>query len=85
MSAFYGPTPDEQEAIKVIHRALEIGVTMLDTSDMYGPFTNEELVGEARASSAPRRQPLDQCTVHLYIPSPAESVTDRHTTAHRPK
>jgi len=47
MSAFYGPTPDEQEALNVIHRALELGVTLLDTSDMYGPFTNEELVGKA--------------------------------------
>ena len=45
MSAFYGPTPGEQEALRVIHRALELGVTLLDTSDMYGPFTNEELVG----------------------------------------
>ena len=46
MSEFYGPA-DEQEAIATIHRALEIGVTLLDTADMYGPFTNEELVGRA--------------------------------------
>lgn len=37
----------EQESISVIHRALELGVTFLDTSDIYGPFTNEELVGKA--------------------------------------
>jgi aryl-alcohol dehydrogenase-like predicted oxidoreductase len=36
----------DQESIATIHRALELGVTMLDTSDIYGPFTNEELVGE---------------------------------------
>jgi aryl-alcohol dehydrogenase-like predicted oxidoreductase len=38
---------DEAESIKTIHRALELGVTLLDTADMYGPFTNEELVGRA--------------------------------------
>jgi aryl-alcohol dehydrogenase-like predicted oxidoreductase len=43
MSEFYGPT-DEQESIATIHRALELGVNFLDTSDMYGPFTNEELI-----------------------------------------
>ncbi len=38
---------DDNESIAVIHRALDIGVTLLDTADMYGPFTNEELVGRA--------------------------------------
>lgn len=38
---------DEAESIKVIHRAIELGVTLIDTSDVYGPFTNEELVGKA--------------------------------------
>lgn len=42
----YG-TPDELESIATIHRALELGVTMLDTADVYGPFTNEQLVGKA--------------------------------------
>jgi aryl-alcohol dehydrogenase-like predicted oxidoreductase len=48
MSDFYGAR-DEAEAIATIHRALELGVTLLDTADMYGPFTNEELVGRAIA------------------------------------
>src|SRR3954463_12016734 len=48
MSEFYG-TGDEQEAIGTIHRALDLGVTFLDTADMYGPFTNEQLVGRAVA------------------------------------
>jgi aryl-alcohol dehydrogenase-like predicted oxidoreductase len=48
MSEFYG-TGDEKESIAVIHRALDLGVTMLDTADMYGPFTNEQLVGRAIA------------------------------------
>ena len=46
MSEFYGPG-DENEAIATIHRALDRGVTLLDTADMYGPYTNEELVGRA--------------------------------------
>jgi aryl-alcohol dehydrogenase-like predicted oxidoreductase len=48
MSEFYGTT-DEQESIATIHRALELGITFLDTADMYGPFTNEKLVGKAIA------------------------------------
>jgi aryl-alcohol dehydrogenase-like predicted oxidoreductase len=48
MSEFYG-TQDEATAIETIHRALDLGVTFLDTADMYGPFTNEKLVGEAIA------------------------------------
>ncbi len=48
MSEFYGPG-DEDEAIATIHRALELGVDFLDTADMYGPFTNERLVGKAIA------------------------------------
>ncbi len=48
MSEFYGP-PAEEAGIATIHRALELGVTFLDTADMYGPFTNERLVGRAIA------------------------------------
>jgi aryl-alcohol dehydrogenase-like predicted oxidoreductase len=46
MSEFYGAA-NEADAIATIHRALELGVTLLDTADMYGPFTNERLVGRA--------------------------------------
>jgi aryl-alcohol dehydrogenase-like predicted oxidoreductase len=46
MSEFYG-AGDEESAVATLHRALDLGVTFLDTADMYGPFTNEQLVGRA--------------------------------------
>src|SRR5258708_34539082 len=49
MSSGYGPAGDKQEMITVIRGALERGVTFFDTAEVYGPFTNEELVGEALA------------------------------------
>jgi aryl-alcohol dehydrogenase-like predicted oxidoreductase len=48
MSQSYGPG-DDRESVATIHRALELGMTFLDTADMYGPFTNERLVGRAIA------------------------------------
>ena len=45
--AYTGAGTDEEESIRTIHRALELGVTLLDTAEAYGPFTNEELVGRA--------------------------------------
>ncbi len=49
MSFSYGPPKDKQEMTKVIHAAVDRGVTFFDTAEVYGPFTNEELVGEALA------------------------------------
>ncbi|WP_370461682.1 aldo/keto reductase [Micromonospora sp. WP24] len=46
MTAMYG-TPDDAESVATVHRALELGVTLFDTSDFYGPFTGEELLGRA--------------------------------------
>jgi aryl-alcohol dehydrogenase-like predicted oxidoreductase len=48
MSQSYG-TPDDEESVATIHRALDLGMTLLDTSDSYGPYTNERLVGRAIA------------------------------------
>jgi aryl-alcohol dehydrogenase-like predicted oxidoreductase len=61
MSEFYG-TADEGEAVATIHRALDLGVTFLDTADMYGPFTNEQLVGRAIASSSHSRDQVQLAT-----------------------
>lgn len=47
MSDFYTTNVDEQESIATLHRALELGVTLFDTADMYGPYTNETLLGRA--------------------------------------
>ncbi len=47
MSFAYSGKPDDADAIKVIHRAIELGVTFLDTAELYGPYTNEKIVGQA--------------------------------------
>jgi aryl-alcohol dehydrogenase-like predicted oxidoreductase len=49
MSFSYGPPKDKQEMIALLRKAVELGVTFFDTAEVYGPFTNEELVGEALA------------------------------------
>src|SRR5499427_10624536 len=49
MSFGYGPAADKQEMISLIRSAVEHGITFFDTAEAYGPFTNEELVGEALA------------------------------------
>ncbi len=49
MSSGYGPAASKQEMIKLIRTAVDLGVTLFDTAESYGPFTNEELVGEALA------------------------------------
>lgn len=49
MSDFYAPGSDTREAVATLHRALELGINFLDTADMYGPHTNEQLIGNAIA------------------------------------
>ena len=55
MSFGYGPAKDKNAMISVLRKAVELGVTFFDTAEMYGPFTNEEVVGEALA---PFREPV---------------------------
>src|ERR1700754_1459044 len=68
MSEFYGAS-DDAESIKTIHRALELGVTLLDTADIYGPHTNEELVGRAIAD---RRDQVVLATKFGIVRDPAQ-------------
>src|SRR5438477_9901446 len=49
MSMSYGPPRDKQEMIAFLHAAVDRGITFFDTAEVYGPFTNEELLGEALA------------------------------------
>src|ERR1700688_1082373 len=49
MSFSYGPPKDKQDMTKVLHAAVDRGITFFDTAEVYGPFTNKELVGEALA------------------------------------
>jgi aryl-alcohol dehydrogenase-like predicted oxidoreductase len=49
MSFSYGPPKDKQEMISLLRTAVELGITFFDTAEVYGPFINEELVGEALA------------------------------------
>src|SRR5438105_11349565 len=69
MSFGYGPAKDKQEMISLIRSAVERGVTFFDTAEVYGPFTNEELVGEALA---PMRKRVVIATKFGFKPSPTD-------------
>jgi aryl-alcohol dehydrogenase-like predicted oxidoreductase len=81
MSDFYGTAADrdEGEALATIHRALELGVDFLDTADMYGPFTNEQLVGKAIAD---RRDSVVLATKFGFVRRPDGSQTIDGSPAH---
>ena len=57
-AAYYGASPEEAEAIRVIRGAFDLGVTHFDTAEAYGPWTNEVLVGRALAPVGCRRAKL---------------------------
>ena len=67
MSQSYGTAEerDERESIATIHRALELGVTFFDTAEVYGPYTNEELVGRALKRHREARDHRDQVRLPL--------------------
>jgi aryl-alcohol dehydrogenase-like predicted oxidoreductase len=76
MSAFYGPSSDA-ESMATIRRALDLGVTLLDTADMYGPHTNERLVGKAIAG---RRDAVVLATKFGIVRDPANPGLDARIT-----
>src|SRR4030088_1464591 len=69
MSVGYGPASDKKEMISLIRTAVERGVTFFDTAEVYGPFTNEELVGEALA---PLRDQVVIATKFGFAPNPED-------------
>src|SRR5271157_2385770 len=69
LSFGYGPATDRQEGIALIRAAAERGVTFFDTAEVYGPFTNEELVGEALA---PFRDRVVIATKFGFAPGPKD-------------
>ena len=76
MSGVYGPA-DEKESVATIHAALDGGVTLLDTADMYGPFTNEELIGEAIRG---RRDQVVLATKFSLVNGPYMSAVSSRST-----
>ena len=72
MSFGFGPPADKKEMISLIGTAVERGVTFFDTAEVYGPFTNEELVGEALA---PFRDRVMIATKFGFAPNPEEGAS----------
>src|SRR5271154_2721658 len=68
MSFGFGPPADKKEMIALIRKAVELGVTFFDTAEVYGPFANEELVGEALA---PIRNEVVIATKFGFAPDPS--------------
>ncbi len=67
MSFGYGPATDKQEMISLMHKAVDLGVTFFDTAEVYGPYTNEELLGEALS---PLRDKVVIATKFGFQPDP---------------
>ena len=74
----------DAESIRTIHRALDLGVTHLDTAEIYGPYTNEELVGRAiRGAANNWCWPQSSASSRTPAAAPASSIATRRTSASR--
>ena len=82
MSIAYGPAADKHEMIALIRKAVESGITFFDTVEIYGPFTNEELVGEALA---PLRAQVVIATKQSTAAMPQASSTASSVRRHDPR
>ena len=71
MSFSYAPFPEKKESIALIRKAVEQGVSFFDTAEVYGPFINEELVGEALA---PFKGQVVIATKFGFVPSPGDTI-----------
>jgi aryl-alcohol dehydrogenase-like predicted oxidoreductase len=86
MSSNYGPAPDNKEMIAFIRAAVERGVTFFDTAEAYGPFTNEELVGEALAPFRDRVVIATKASTSNQAGSAAAaSIADPTTSSRSPR
>jgi len=81
MSFAYGPVPDRREMVRLIRSAVDRGVTLFDTAEIYGPYTNEELLGEALA---PVRDQVVIATKFGFAPGP-EDPSKLSVTSSRPE
>ncbi|MCL7023609.1 hypothetical protein MKW94_024659, partial [Papaver nudicaule] len=70
MSAFYGPPKPDADMIALIHHAIDRGVTFLDTSDIYGPYTNEILIGKALVGKRDKVQLATKFGINFESGSP---------------
>jgi aryl-alcohol dehydrogenase-like predicted oxidoreductase len=81
MSSFYGPARPEEEMVELIRYAVEqLGVTLLDTSDTYGPFTNEVLIGNVKQHMQNQQLCILMCGGGIFLSdllvSPSSQITD---------
>ena len=74
MSHGYGPAADKKEMVNLIHKAVDMGITFFDTAEVYGPFTNEELLGEALAQL--RDKVIIATKFGIYIDANGQQVQD---------
>jgi aryl-alcohol dehydrogenase-like predicted oxidoreductase len=80
MSWAYGPPPEKAEMIRLLQAAVDMGMTFFDTAESYGPFTNEELVGEALVPQRSALQSALSPSNRLQskrVPPPLETLTAR--------